>query len=206
MRPSFVAIFAFVACFIACSEATDGLVPPDDTGIPEAGVDASVPEETEDASPSEPATSSSVVLINEISGEDEWIEIVNSGTASVDLGGWKLADRDKTTGEPKLSEAVTFAPGTKFAAKAYGMVVGGGLDAGKDCPTGGQVFCINAEFGISKSGETLFLIDDAGETVGTVMYPGTITTAGDTWSRVPDGDPDGPFEARPGTPGEPNGS
>lgn len=193
----------------ACSEATDGLVPPGDSGL-SGSTDASPsssPEASDHPSSKSDAasTSTSRVLINEISGSKEWIEIVNAGASNVELGGWTVADRDKATGGPKLSEAVTFPPGTELAANAYGMVLGGGLDAGKACPNGGQTFCIHAEFGIStKSGETIYLLEGDGAVVDSVVYPPDASAPGETWGRIPNADPNGHFEPIPATPGAAN--
>ncbi len=149
----------------------------------------------------------SAILINEISGGDEWIELVNSGQNPEDIGGLRLADRDKVTGEPKLSEAVTFPPSTMIAKGGYIMVRGGGTgDAGKPCPDGGQSHCFNAEFGISnKSGETLYLLAPDGGTLGKVVFPPD-GSAGDTsYARIPNADPDASFQTSgTKTPGAPN--
>lgn len=146
------------------------------------------------------------VMINEISGGDEWVELVNSGDASFDLKGYVLADRDKTTGEPKLDEAVTFPPGTIMAPGTYILVRGGGTgDAGRPCPDGGQSACFNAEFGISnKSGETLFFIAPDGGTAGKVVYPPDAAGSGKTYARIPSGVATAGFQEAPKTPGAAN--
>lgn len=146
------------------------------------------------------------VMINEVSGGDEWIELVNSGDASFDLKGYTIADRDKTSGEPKLSEAVTFPPGTTMAPGSYLIVRGGGTgDAGRACPDGGQSYCFNADFGISnKSGETIFLLAPDGGTAGKVVYPPDAASGGNTYSRIPSGVATAGFQAAPKSPGAPN--
>ena len=199
----------------ACSEATDGVVPsaPTEAGSPTAtatgtttttpttpGKDASPP--TFDAGSN---VSASTVVINEVSGGDEWIELVNSGTGAQDLAGYKIADRDKDTGEPKLADAVTFPASTVLSPKSYLLVRGGGLDAGKTCPDGGQSYCFNADFGISnKNGETLFLIAPDGGTAGKVVYPADASSGDLSYSRIPSGDPQAPFKTVKATPGAPN--
>jgi hypothetical protein len=210
MRRFFVVLVLASVAVWACSESTDGLTPTD-TGDGGSSGSSGSSSSTSSSSGSSGSgfdattSSSSVVLINEISGGDEWIELVNAGSAEMDLGGWKVADRDKSTGEPKFSEAVTLPVGTKLAAGAYGMVRGGGLDGGKACPDGGQSFCFNAEFGISnKNGETIFLIASDGSVVGTVVYPADASSGDDSWSRIPSGDPKATFEVGKSTPGAPN--
>lgn len=150
--------------------------------------------------------SASTFLINEISGGDEWVEIVNIAPQAQDLAGLRLADRDKDTGEPKLREAVTFPAATMVPTNGYVIVRGGGTgDAGRACPDGGQAHCFNAEFGISnKSGETLFLLAADGGTLGKVVFPPDGSTGDNSYSRIPSGDPDASFKTTKETPGAPN--
>lgn len=198
---------------LSCSEATDGLVPPNRVES-EAGGESSAASSTSSTSSSSGSsganrdattTSSSPILLNEIAGDKEWIEIVNSGSQAIDLSGWRVADVNKDTGEPKLEEAATIPNGTSLAASDYGMILGGGLDAGKSCPTGGQKFCVLAEFGIStKNGETIFLVDKSGAVVGQVVYPPDAAAPDRSWSRLPNADPQGTFRLTTATPGGPN--
>ncbi len=183
----------------ALDAARDAVVPPDATR------DAALP----DTAPGFDAggnVSASNVLINEISGGDEWVELVNSGPGPEDIGGLRLADRDKVTGEPKLVDAITFPPATTLAKGAYVVVRGGGTgDAGKPCPDGGQSHCFNAEFGIStKNGETLFLLAPDGGTLGQVVFPPDGSTPEMSYSRIPSGVPDAAFRLAPNSPGAPN--
>lgn len=158
-----------------------------------------------DAAPST-TTDVTKVLLNEVAPGDEWIELVNAGDTTVDLEGWKLADREKTEDKPKLDEAVTLPKGTKLAAGGYILVRGGGLDAGT-CPAGGQSACLHAEFGISnKAGETLYWIAPDGVVAGTIVYPPEGAAKGQSWARVPSGDPKGTFRASEPTPGAANPS
>lgn len=203
----------------ACSSSEPPVTPDggSDTGVPpiptvpvpfDAAGDAVVPPPKDSGAGFDAGTNvtASAILINEISGGDEWVELVNIGAAAEDIGGLRLADRDKTTGEPKLSEAVTFPPATVVARGAYVLVRGGGTgDAGKPCPDGGQSHCFNAEFGISnKSGETLFLLAPDGGTLGKVVYPPDASSGARSYSRLPSGDPDASFQNAPETPGAPN--
>ncbi|MFO0666027.1 MAG: lamin tail domain-containing protein [Polyangiaceae bacterium] len=146
------------------------------------------------------------VMINEISGGDEWVELVNAGDASFDLTGYIIADRDKDTGEPKLAESVKFPQGTTLTPGAYLIVRGGGTgDAGRACPDGGQTHCFNADFGISnKSGETIFFLAPDGGTAGKVVYPPDAASGGQTYSRIPSGVATAGFQSAPKTPGAPN--
>lgn len=206
---------AFAASALgACSESTDGITDAGPLAADGSSADATSSGGNGDTGGGgsssgglfDAASGTSPILINEISGGDEWVEIVNASSAAIDVSGWKIADRDKTTGGPKLSEAATIPNGTSLAAGAFGMVRGGGLDAGKDCPAGGQAFCLHAEFGISKkNGETIYLIGADGGVFGSVEYPATdASTSGSTWCRIPNAAPTGHFENCPETPGAPN--
>ncbi len=220
MKRTLTPIFLFalstgaVAAAAACSEATDGLVP-----MPTSGDGAAVDETTADGAPADPdrtsdaarptfdaaTTSRSVVLLNEVSGSGEWIEIVNAGTSAVDISGWKVADTDKDTGGPKVGEAAVFLAGTVLSPRAYALVKGGGVDAGKPCPNGDQSYCVFAEFGISnKNGETIFLLDPKDAVLGSVVFPPNDAGKDTSLSRVPSGVPDAGFVNRPESPGAKN--
>lgn len=202
----------FALALYACQEAlvtppdagvdADVIVPPVDAEPPQADAKA-------DTGPKFDAGSNSTaeqVMINEISGGDEWIELVNSGDAGFDLTGYRIADRNKDTGEPKLEEAVTFPAGTSLSAGAYLIVRGGGTgDAGRACPDGGQSHCFNADFGISnKSGETIFFIAPDGGLAGKVVYPPDAASGANSYARIPSGVATAGFQVAPKSPGAPN--
>lgn len=213
--------FAFCAAVGACSGDDDvggdddtqqdsgsdaTTTPPVDSGtVSDAGKDAA-PVAVDAGFDAGSNESSSALLINEISGGDEWIELVNSGDVDFDLGGHQLADRDKTTGAPKLEEAVVFPAGTVLAPHAYLLVRGGGTgpDA-KPCPGPDAGVCFHAAFGISnKNGETLFLLDPAQTLIGKVVYPALASQGAFSYSRLPDADPTASFSTVIETPGVAN--
>lgn len=199
------------ALAIACSEASDGA-----PRASAAEADASAAEDgeapppiDEDAAKKPPpdvpfdAAGAKGALLNDLSPSAEWVEIVNGGKTAVDLSGYYVADLDRDGGVPKLDEAVTIPSGTILSPNAY-VVVKGGSDAGA-CPEGGWSYCLAAEWGVSnKNGETIFLLDPQKSVVGTLVYPPEAVPKGDSWGRVPSGDPTGTFEANVPTPGEPN--
>lgn len=217
-RPLFFASCAALGAFAyACSSddpttpptdagTTDATVVQVDTGIPPVGTDSGTVKDSGAKFDAGGNESSSTVLINEISGGDEWVELVNYGTDPVDLAGYRLADRDKDTGEPKLAEAVMFPSPTSLGSQKYLIVRGGGAgDAGKPCPDGGQSYCFSARFGISnKNGETLFLLAPDDKVVGKVVYPKDGSSGDKSYSRLPSGDPAASFEAVGQTPGAAN--
>ena len=214
-----VALAVVSSVLAACAEASDGT-----SSTPASVLDASTPSST-DASTSTPEAestskppkdasvpldagsnvSSGSVLINEVSGSGEWIELVSIGAQATDLSGYKIADRDQDTGEPKLEDAFTFPVGTILSPRVYVIVQGGGGDAGKPCPDGGQSYCFSARFGISnKNGETLFLLAPDDKVVGKVVYPKDGSSGDKSYSRLPSGDPSASFEAVTQTPGAAN--
>lgn len=213
-----VAVAAVSAALAACAEAADGPSSPAATTVDSgssSSTDASAATTT-DATTSNPKDSSAPIdagsnvssgsiLINEISGSGEWIELVSVGTQATDLSGYKIADRNQDTGEPKIEDAFTFPAGTVVSPRVYVIVQGGGGDAGKPCPDGGQSYCFSARFGISnKNGETLFLLAPDDKVVGKVVYPKDGSSGDKSYSRIPSGDPSASFEAVTQTPGAAN--
>lgn len=208
-RSSFAITFMSLSLVAyACSEAEDGapVIPAN------AGADAtSEAAPTGDGAAQEAsipvgdAAAARGVILNELSPGDEWIELVNSGKQPVDLSGFYVADRDKDGGAPKVDEAAKIPPGTILSPNAYLLVRGGGLDAGKTCPDGGQSYCLNAEFGIgNKTGETIFLLDPNQKELERVVYPPEAAPKGASFGRIPSGDPMGVFQITVETPGAPN--
>ncbi len=109
---------------------------------------------------------------------DEYIELINIGTQSVNLNGWKLDDDVDGSPAYKLPN-ITLLPR--------------------------QIVHYDAsETGISLSdgGDTVRLIAPAGFTVDAYTYP-VVLNADVTWCRLPDGTGTWGYVCRP-TPGEPN--
>jgi hypothetical protein len=213
-----VAVAAISAALAACAEAADGPSSPTATALdsgPSSSTDGSSTTPTDPTSkpPKDSSApidagsnlSSGSILINEISGSGEWIELVSVGTQATDLSGYKIADRNQDTGEPKIEDAFTFPAGTVVSPRVYVIVQGGGGDAGKPCPDGGQSYCFSARFGISnKNGETIFLLAPDDKVVGKVVYPKDGSSGDKSYSRLPSGDPSASFEAVTQTPGAAN--
>jgi Lamin Tail Domain len=212
------------AIMLACGDNTIEVRPGQDSGL-DAAMDAPSLDSGLDASRFDAGsnTSASPVVINEISPGDEWVELFNAGSDAVDLEGYRVADRDKVTGAPKLAESVRFPRGTVLASKAYLLVRGGGaggdllgsIDAGADagdagaqpkpCPPGGQSYCFHAAFGISnKAGETIYLLAPDQSVKGSVVYPPLGVAMGQSYARIPNGAPDAPFKPASETPGAAN--
>jgi hypothetical protein len=171
------------AAVTACSGSGDEAATSVDAGGKE---DSSVP------------TGAGDVVVNELSavGSSEWVEIGNKGAAPFDLGGYALADSDKSTGAPKTGDMMTFPIGTVIPASGRLLV----LTSKKDAPVGphakaeclanGPDTCLYASWGISASnGEAVHLLAKDGTVVTSTAYPrnlGIDADAGQTACRLPD--------------------
>lgn len=97
--------------------------------------------------------------------ENDWIELYNGGTTAVDLSGWHLSD--SASEEPKW----TFPSGSIIAPGGYFV---------QECTS--HTIRLNdktAYMGISSSGETIYLTNDANETIDifeTGVLTGSITS------------------------------
>jgi hypothetical protein len=138
------------------------------------------------------------LAVNEIHPADEWVELVNTGSAPIQLDGLRLADDD--AGAPKEAEAVTFPPGTLVPPGGYVLV--GGKDT---CPadTNGAP-CFPAAFGISgANGDVVYLLAEAGTVLLSQGYPaGAVVDPLLSYGRLPSGT--GSFTVTAPTPGAAN--
>ncbi|NRD45564.1 lamin tail domain-containing protein [Corallococcus exiguus] len=119
------------------------------------------------------------VLINE-PGSDvngEFVELVNSGTAAVDLSGWTVSDG--------TAVRHTFASGTSVAAGKAVVVFGGasGIPAG----TVGAVGSSTGQLNLGNSGDTVTVKNSAGTVVDTATFASSLAgTDGVSANRSPD--------------------
>lgn len=170
----------------------------------DAGVDAAG---VEDASFSDSALPTDTVSINEIRASgDDWVELYNATSTTIDLSGLRLADR-ASGGGPKIDQAITFPAATTVAAGGFLVIVTdlaaprAGLQL--DCLGGAVPSCFEAPWGISKdAGDGIFIVDAEGNVLVEADYPPSATLDGQTWARVPDGT--GAFVAAQPTPGAVN--
>jgi hypothetical protein len=149
-------------------------------------------------------------------GSPEWLEVVPAGAIEVDVGGYSIADTDKTTGRPRTADALKFPAGTKIAPGAHVLVMLGrqgvngappvpGPHPKEECLPGGSATCFHAAFKISATtGEEVHVLDPSGKIVGRTSYPNNLVvgTTGKTVCRLPD--KTGEFSLCTGTPGNPN--
>ena len=114
-----------------------------------------------------------VVVINEIladppadangdgirhSSEDEFVEILNTGSDTIAIGGWELSDQ-----KPGSKGPFTFPENTRIHPGEYIVLFGGGTPTGFES----KVFVDDGKIGggLSNSGDAVFLITAANDTI-----------------------------------------
>lgn len=132
-----------------------------------------------------PATTSAftvgapAIVINEvfsrgIVGDEDWIELYNSSNVSVNISGYKIYD---SGGQGGTKAKMAFPNGTTISAHGYAVIV---VDnAATANPTG-------SNFGISSSGEQVWLESSAGFVIDTQLVP-AMSVATTSYGRMPDG-------------------
>ena len=118
------------------------------------------------------------VVVNEIYasggdplGDPDWIELKNLADQPADLSGFRLRD-DKTP--------FTLPTGTTVAARGYLLVYA------DDAPDGGASDRLHAPFKLGGSDEVSLLAPD-GTVLDSLAWSSTMSSAGRTWGRLPDG-------------------
>lgn len=120
-----------------------------------------------------------VIRINEVSSDPEdWVELVNTGTAAVDVSGWLLSDNARLT-DPTHLQA---------------------LPAGTSIAAGGFLQVDYTAAGFGKGDEANLYLPDGATQVDTATWPAD--THATTWGRCPDGS--GVFQSTTPTPGAAN--
>ena len=96
--------------------------------------------------------------------EDEFIELYNADSTSVDISGWRLGDSTSPDTHFRFPADAVIAPGS------YVVLFGGGNPSGFTIP----VYTDDGRIGngLTNSGEDIQLIDDAGSTIAVVSYAG----------------------------------
>jgi endonuclease/exonuclease/phosphatase family metal-dependent hydrolase len=132
------------------------------------------------------------VLINE-PGTDvtrEFIEVVNPGSAEVDLSGWTLSDA--------VSMRHTFDSGTVLGAGQAVVVFGGAAGIPVGLPN--AVAASTGRLELSNSGETVTVKNAAGTVVDSFVFGSTLIQDGVSANRNPDGASGAPFVLHPSVP------
>ena len=114
------------------------------------------------------------IVINEIvadplPNEEDWIELYNADTVSVDISGWTFSDG---------MNIYTFLPGTSVPASAYLVRIRSTLSAPQPD---------SFEFGFSKKGETLTLYTDTNAQVDQTTWGDGQADQPMSWGRLPNG-------------------
>jgi len=117
-------------------------------------------------------------------GEDEFVEITNTGTTTIDIGGYTLSDQNN-------ADIITVPAGTMLAPGAYFVFFGGGAPD-LPCQTavrgGGSPF-----LGLNNTGNEQVIIKDAsGTTVAQMSYTG-MGNVNESLALSPNADPTGTY-------------
>jgi hypothetical protein len=135
----------------------------------------------------------------------EWLELVNDGTASADLGGYRLQDG---SGEVSLP-ARQVAPGEYVVLVSENYVADPALDVAPADPSVLTVLPVLAKNGLSNSGELIRLLAADGTPVSRFPALKAATAGVSLARRAPDSADDdpaafGPHAAPGASPGAPN--
>lgn len=138
-----------------------------------------------------PAPRTASVVINEILANEpgsatagEFIELVNVGDGTAQLGGWTLSD--------SISVRHTFAAGTTLAP-GHALVVFGGASA-IPAGLGNAVAASTATLALNNTGDTVTLSTAGGEARAVVTYGAPLAaTDGVSMNRSPDGSAGGQY-------------
>jgi hypothetical protein len=161
---------------------------------------------------------SAALVVNEVQtsgpggAEDEWVELLNPGTCSVDVSGWEL--RHTSISGTSMATVATIAPATTIAGGGYGVI--GGTAYSASAPT-------IAKFStgvLADTGGGVGLYDASSTLVGSMGYgsgatnpfvrgsAATVEGSGQSIARVPNGADTGndstDFKAATPTPGAAN--
>ncbi len=145
------------------------------------------------------------VTLNEVATSDgDFFELINTGNATVDLSGLRVADLDEDTNGPKLTSALTLPADTTLAPGALLLFYEGDTaGASTDCLEPSVTSCFVVTFGLSASnGDSIFLVDANDGVLMRGDAPPDAHGANLSFGRIPDGT--GTFVETARTPGLPN--
>lgn len=185
----------------ACAEVQDSPVhisrpPPPPVSTPAGPTANPTPEPSGPSVASVPGNGQGLlprVVINEISGDGDWLELYNAGEGEAALSDLTLAAKAKGADTPDLDTALRFAEGERLAAHGFALIAGKkGTPSSQlqaDClPAIATGSCYAVTFGISdKDGDSLFLLDNTGTIIARVDYPAATVPKGQSWARTSDG-------------------
>lgn len=168
---------AFVYFVFACATTEEPSLESDaDAAAPEAGKDVTVPRKEDSGGPGPdedsgaPACTGKIV-VNELmtagaSAADEFVELYNTATCAVSMGGWKLAYR-AASGNPSVGGLYTFVAGTQIPARGYFVIGGDAFTGKKDGTLTGAMAATAGQ---------VALLDETGKVIDGVAYGTTVMT------------------------------
>jgi hypothetical protein len=179
---------------------TDAFSPP--------GADAFVPG-------ADAASSGGGLVINELApdGAPDFVELLNTGSTPVALGGHIFADADGTGPMPDPTHRTVLPAGVIVPPGGY-LVVAMNVDPPMGstetpvgpvtpCPVAGVASCLQTSYGIGRTGETIVLFAPDGTTeIARVEYAGDLMGPTASYCRLPGGS--GAFATCTSTPGAAN--
>lgn len=115
----------------------------------------------------------SPIVMNEIysrgtATEPDWIELYNDSNSQIDLSGFKIYDSGANGG---TKDKKGFPSGAYIPVKGFYVILTDGSEA--------------SDFGLSNSGEEVWLEDGTGAVIDNVIFPALVL--GETYARIPDG-------------------
>lgn len=138
------------------------------------------------------------VVINELQGYTDdpvtdYVELFNTGSASVDLSGYRVGDGDPDGGVAPCEDKYALFPlGTVIPPGGFILVLANQTGrSGPTCCLNQVGPCYTAEFGIRNAGENVFLCSPGGGVVDEAYFPDEQSDAGvpegQSFGRFPDG-------------------
>lgn len=173
--------FAF-ACAAGCAKGNEepSIDPSSDAGAADAKKDAPIvrgedgggPDPDPDPDPdSGGPTCTGKVVVNELmtagaSAADEFVELYNTATCAISMGGWKLSYR-AASGNLSVGGLHTFVAGTQIPAKGFFVIGGDAFTGKKDATLTGAMAADRGQ---------VALLDATGKVVDGVAYGTMIMT------------------------------
>ena len=101
--------------------------------------------------------------------EDEFVEILNTGSDTINISGWQLSDL-----KPGSKGPFTFPPNTRIDPGEYIVLFGGG-ETPKECSISsefGKVCFDDGRIGggLTNSGDSVFLVNTSGDTIASAEW------------------------------------
>lgn len=135
--------------------------------------DSSNPEDDQNPPETPDSTPSGKIIINEVfqhssTGSQEWIELFNSGGSSVDISGWKIADKDLW--EDSKSDTILSSP--PIEPGKYVVIVTNNSSV-QNIPDDAVIIRLTGNTigsGLNVSSENVYLINSEGEVVDKMGY------------------------------------